>query len=130
MADLAGRSRLHALEGREDSSRPHPRDRARKGELAIFRRYDHWAKRHVPVASLQAGPRMADVLPALDSVRIMQLSGPQFVLVGDEASSIRKSGIVYRQAWWCRVVIAEAAADSDSAQSRSAGCGSLTLRDR
>ena len=112
-----------------------PRDRIRaiapvRGELAIFRRYDHWARRHVLVGSLQAGPRMADVLPALDSVRIMQLSGPQFVLVGDEASSIRKSGVVYRQAWWCRVVIAEAAADSDSAHSRSAGCGSLTLRDR
>ena len=93
-----------------------PRDRLRaippvRGELAIFKRYDHWAKRHVSVASLQAGPRMADVLPALDSVRILQLSGPQFVLVVDEASSIRKSEVVYRQAWWCRVVSFEAAAD-------------------
>jgi hypothetical protein len=106
-----------------------PRDRLRaippvRGELAIFKRYDHWAQRHVPVASLQDGSRMADVLPALDSVRILQLSGPQFVLVGDEASSIRKSGVVYRQAWWCRVVSVEAAAGltSRTSDGSAAGC--------
>ena len=88
-----------------------PRDRLSaatpvRGELSISTRYDQWGKRHVPVASLRAGT--TDALPALDCVRILHLSGPQFVLVGAEASSIRKSAVVYRQAWWCRVVNAAA----------------------
>ena len=108
-----------------------PRERLRaippvRGELAIFKRYDHWAQRHVPVAGCQpSGWAAHGGCAARTRLRThLALSGPQCVLVGDEAGSVRKSGVVYRQAWWCRVVSVEAAADltSRTSDGSAAGC--------
>ena len=74
-----------------------------RGELGIFPRYDHWSRKRVPMACLQ-GARMEELLPVLDSVRIVKLSGLQFVLVGQEFLGSHRIETVHRQAWWCRIV--------------------------
>jgi len=77
------------------------------GYLNVHQRFDHWARRDVYVATLTLGDFASteQLLPTLEQVRIGNLTGNDFVLLGLEDLSHRKVTAVYPQAWWCRARI-------------------------
>lgn len=76
------------------------------GYLNVHQRFDHWARRDVYVATLTRGDFASteQMLPTLDQVRIGKLTGNDFVLLGLEDLSFRKTSAIYPQAWWCRAL--------------------------